>query len=215
MGDRPVLNCKLDSDIFRSFYFLKEELVDFCRQEGLQTIGGKIELTDRIAQYLSTGEKIMGKSQKEVNQKNENRKNENQKKAYQKSVSKEKDSIIIGTITEDSIIEDNFVCSERHRAFLKSVIGDRFSFNVLFQKWLKANAGKTYKDAVRAYFQIVEDKKKSTTDIDRQFEYNTYIRDFFKDNEGKLLKDAILCWKYKKGLQGHNRYERQDLIALK
>lgn len=50
---------------------------------------------------------------------------------------------------------------------------------------------------------------------DKQFEYNIYIRDFFTDNQGKSLNDAIKCWKYKKQLQGHNRYERTDLIALK
>jgi hypothetical protein len=84
----------------------------------------------------------------------------------------------------------------------------------LFQKWLKANAGKTYADAVRAYYQILAEKKQGRTKIDRQFEYNTYIRDFFEDNKGKRLDDAILCWKYKKGLPGHNRYERSDLSAL-
>ena len=50
--------------------------------------------------------------------------------------------------------------------------------------------------------------------IDKQFEYNTYIRDFFDDNPGRTLDDAIRCWKYKKSLKGHNRYEREDLGAL-
>ncbi len=61
---------------------------------------------------------------------------------------------------------------------------------------------------------IVRSWKKGKAVIDRQFEYNTYIRDFFADNEGKSLKDAIKCWKYKKGLRGHNRYEKSDLIAI-
>lgn len=51
-------------------------------------------------------------------------------------------------INEDSKIEENIVCSEVHRAFFKEHIGKSFSFNVAFQKWLKANAGKTYKDAI-------------------------------------------------------------------
>lgn len=34
-------------------------------------------------------------------------------------------------------------------------------FNVLFQKWLKSNAGKTYGDAINSYYQILEVKKKS------------------------------------------------------
>mgnify|MGYP007107926100 CR=1 FL=1 len=31
----------------------------------------------------------------------------------------------------------------------------------------------------------------------------------------KTLEEAIKCWKYKKNLQGHNRYEESDLIVLK
>ncbi len=46
------------------------------------------------------------------------------------------------------------------------------------------------------------------------FREATYIRVFFADNKGKSLDDAIKCWKYKKQLQGHNRYEKSDLIAL-
>ena len=52
------------------------------------------------------------------------------------------------------------------------------------------------------------------TAIDRQFEYNTYIRDFYAENTGKSLEDAIKCWKYKKSLPGHNRYEKSDLNIL-
>lgn len=57
-------------------------------------------------------------------------------------------------------------------------------------------------------------KKRSKTKIDKQFEYNTYIRDFFADNRGKSLDEAIKCWKYKKQLPGHNRYEKSDLDVL-
>ena len=112
------------------------------------------------------------------------------------------------------MIEPNIVCSEKHRAFFKEKIGKTFSFNVAFQKWLKSNAGKTYADAIQAYYAILEEKKKSKTVIDKQFEYNTYIRDFFADNNGMSLENAIKCWKYKKSLKGHNRYEKSDLIAL-
>lgn len=121
---------------------------------------------------------------------------------------------IISSITEDAEIEVDFVCSERHRAFFKEHIGNSFSFNVGFQKWLKGNSGKTYKEAISAYYQIVEDKKKGKSQIDKQFEYNTYIRDFYADNQGKSLEEAIKCWKYKKRLPGHNCYEQLDLVAL-
>lgn len=188
--DRPVLDRNLDCKTFREFYYLKEELVDFCRKNKLPTTGGKIEITDRIACFLDTGEIPIVKTQK-------------------------KSTPTVTEIDEETKIETDFVCSEKHRAFFKEHIGNHFSFNVAFQKWLKTNAGKTYREAIDAYYQIFEKKKNGTTQIDKQFEYNTYIRDFFADNKGKSLEEAIQCWKYKKQLQGHNRYEQSDLEALK
>lgn len=35
MIERPNLCTKLDSKLFREFYYLKEELVKFCRENGL------------------------------------------------------------------------------------------------------------------------------------------------------------------------------------
>ena len=189
MEKRPNLDINLDSKIFKEYYWLKEELIDFCRKNNLQTTGGKLELTERIAIFLDTGEKTY-KTRNKIN------------------------TTITNEITLDTIIEENFVCSEKHRAFYKEIMGNSFSFNVVFQKWLKSNAGKTYQDSIIAYYQILEDKKKNKTTIDRQFEYNTYIRDFFNDNKDKSLEQAIKCWKYKKSLRGHNKYEREDLKVL-
>ena len=190
MNERPNLCIKLDSKTFKEYYYLKEELIEFCRKNNLQTTGGKVELTERIAKFLDTGERIV--------------ENHNTRRTK-----------IVDEITLDTIIEDNFICSEKHRAFYKEQIGKTFSFNVLFQKWLKSNSGKTYKDSIDAYYKILEDKKQNKTTIDKQFEYNTYIRDFFNDNKDKSLEQAIKCWKYKKSLKGHNKYEKTDLIALK
>ncbi|WP_341479239.1 DUF6434 domain-containing protein [Clostridium gasigenes] len=189
MTTRPILSSRLDSETFKAYYYLKEELVLFCKEVGLQSTGGKESLTERIYCFLDTGKKLRVTNNKKV-------------------------TVDIGKITLESVIEENFVCSEKHRAFFKEVIGSGFSFNVIFQKWLKSNTGKTYSRAVDAYYNIQEEKKVVATKIDSQFEYNTYIRDFFNDNKGKLLSDAIKCWKYKKRLQGHNRYETKDLLVL-
>ena len=189
MRERPELNKKPDAATFSSFYYLKQELADFCKENGLPASGSKIELTDRIAYFLDTGK-------------------------VQKPSTERKTAVNTGTLTENTVIEPNIVCSEKHRAFFSEKIGKSFSFNVPFQKWLKANAGKTYGDAIRAYDRILEEKKLTKTEIGGQFEYNTYIRDFFADNPGKNLHDAIICWNYKKGLPGHHRYEQSDLCAL-
>ena len=191
MEARPALSKCLSSKEFTEYYYLKEELVSFCHDNDLPATGSKQDLTDRIAFFLETGK--------------------TEPPAAKRNTKTRKP---VSGITRSGIIEDGFVCTETHRAFFKKEIGSGFSFNVRFQQWLKANAGKTYGDAIDAYYQILEEKKAGKSLIGKQFEYNAYIRDFFADNAGKKLADAIRCWKYKKSLKGHNRYERSDLAAL-
>ena len=120
---------------------------------------------------------------------------------------------LMSEISLDAKLGENFKCSEDKREFFKNEIGNSFKFNVKFQKWLKANPDKTYRDAINAYHEIQNSKEK--TQIGKQFQYNQYIRDFFEDNNDKSLEDAIACWKYKKSLKGHNKYEKSDLEILK
>lgn len=188
--NRPLLDKNLNSNEFKQYYYLKEELVKFCKENNLQTTGSKIELTNRIIKFLDTVEKEVVTSNK-------------------------KNKINDKLISLDSIIEENFVCTENKRKFFKEQIGKSFSFNVLFQKWLKNNSGKTYRDAIDAYYKILEEKKNNKTEIDSQFEYNAYIRDFFNDNKDLTLNDAIKCWNYKKSKKGHHKYEKDDLKVLK
>lgn len=185
---RPPLTRALDSQTFFRYYYLKEELTAFCRENKLPTSGGKLELTRRIAHFLDTGEILP-------------------------AAPRSPRPADVGTISKETRIEPNFKCTEKHRAFFKEQIGPGFSFHVGFQKWLRANTGKTYAEAIAAYYETLAEKKRGTV-IDPQFAYNTYIRDFFANNAGKSLSDAIACWKYKKSLPGHNRYEPSDLTAL-
>ena len=184
----PKLTRNLKPEEFKEYYFLKEELKDFCRSEGLKVGGSKEDLEKRIVHYLATGEEL--------------------KEPKVRQSSKE-------TVTEislDSKLGENFKCSEDKRAFFEKEIGSGFKFKVKFQKWLKANPEKTYRDAVAAYHEIQNSDEK--TEIGKQFQYNRYIRDFFKNNDDKSLDDAIKCWKYKKSLKGHNKYEDSDLKVL-
>lgn len=184
----PELTKDLKSDEFKEYYFLKEELKDFCRSEGLKVSGSKEDLEKRIVYYLETGEKL----------------DEVSVRQYSDKTSTE--------VSLDSKLGENFKCSEDKRAFFEKKIGSSFKFKVKFQKWLKSNPDKTYRDAIDAYFKIQDSTEK--TEIGKQFQYNQYIRDFFESNEDKSLDDAIKCWKYKKSLKGHNKYEESDLEVL-
>lgn len=195
--NRYKLTKDLTSAEFKEYYFLKEELKEFCRNEGLKVSGSKIELEERIVYFLDTG-----KSLDEA--KNNSKTNPDSYSKNDNSNSQE--------IRLDSILGENFKCSEDKREFFQNEIGKGFKFKVKFQKWLKANPDKTYQDAIDAYYDIQSSKEK--TKIDKQFQYNQYIRDFFKDNDNKTLDDAINCWNYKKSQRGHNKYERSDLNIL-
>ena len=185
---RPQLNRNLDIETFRKWYWLKEELVAFCKENNIPSAGSKNELNERIVHFLDTGEIIKPDQKKKHTSDNKT------------------------DITLQSVIEEGFVCSEKNRAFFKEQIGKTFSFNVQFQKWLKNNSGKTYAEAIEAYHMIRKDKKEKP--IGKQFEYNTYIRAFFKDNKDRTLKEAIRCWKFKKSQPGDNHYDRSDLKIL-
>ena len=97
MSQRPELSRALNGATFRSFYYLKQELADFCKEHGLPASGSKAELTDRIAYFLNTG-KVQKPSPRRIS------------------------AVIIGTLTEDTVIEPNIVCSEKHRAFFSEKI---------------------------------------------------------------------------------------------
>lgn len=95
--------------------------------------GSKAELNQRIANFLRTGKKL---------------------------VPKKKPTKIARTeeLTLESLIEENIIFSEKHRAFFKQELGESFRFKVAFQKWLKSNPGKTYREAVLMYPDIAVKK---------------------------------------------------------
>ncbi len=65
MSKRPDLTKGLYSTTFRSFYYMKEELTVFCRNNDLPTAGSKTELTERIAYFLDT-RKILNNRHKKI-----------------------------------------------------------------------------------------------------------------------------------------------------
>ena len=50
----------------RRFYYLKRELADFCKENGLPTSGSKAELTDRIAYFLDTGNVLKSSAERKT-----------------------------------------------------------------------------------------------------------------------------------------------------
>lgn len=192
MSNRPALSTKISIQDFKDYYWSKQELINFCRSEYLDKRGGKIEIANRIEEYLKTGTR-------------------NSFQGEQSTTSRFDWNI--ENLSPDTEITDNYKNTENVREFFKNQIGDKFKFNVKFMNWMKSAQGKTLGDAIEQWLSITNEFRtnKSHKQIQPQFEYNTYIRDFMKDNPGKTLKDAINCWKVKKSKPGDNKYSQSDL----
>ncbi|GGN64913.1 DUF6434 domain-containing protein [Oceanobacillus indicireducens] len=184
---RPSLTKNISVQSFKDFYWLKEELQAFCRGNGLSPSGSKIEISDRIETYLLTGEI--------------------KKPARSSKTTKRRELQV--ELSLDTVIMENHRCSQHVRAFFKTII-PAFHFSTYIQNYFKNNVGKTYRDAVNAWYEEEERKKDPSykKKIAPQFEYNQFIRDFFADpkNKGKSRKKAIEAWNEIKKLPGSNKY---------
>jgi len=184
---RPKLSKEINIEDFKNYYWLKEELATFCKELGIPSYGPKLELTERIIMFLSTG--VITKAPKKKGSK-----------------AKQYDSLSL-----DTVIVLNHKCSQDIREFFIKEIGKQFHFSTYIQSFFKNNPGKTFQDVVKAWYDEEERKKDPsfTKEISPQFEYNQFIRDFYQDpiNKGKSRNDAIDAWNTVKNLPGDNKYK--------
>ncbi|KAA0965711.1 cytoplasmic protein [Sporosarcina sp. ANT_H38] len=185
---RPKLTKNSNVQEFKDFYWLKEELQLYCRENGISSTGSKMEISDRIELFLRTGE-------------------------ITKPLRNSKVKKILYTQNElnlETFITENHRCSQNVRAFFKIAINSKFHFSTYIQNYIKKNVGKTYRDVVIAWYEE-EDRKKAPSykkKIGPQFEYNQFTSDFFADskNKGKSRQEAIDAWNHLKKLPGSNKY---------
>lgn len=168
---RPTLDLETDANEFLAFYWLKIELVEFCRVNGLPTSGSKRELTERIAHFLRTGELLLPEKRPKL-------KTDGQ------------------VPTLDTIITPDYRSNQINRAFFEEVIGSHFHFSTAFQQYFKENMGKTFGDAV-AYWYVLEERAQrgEKTAIGSQFEYNRFIRQYHEQNPDATHAAAVAAWK--------------------
>ncbi len=172
MSDRPNLTTSILVEDFNDFYWLKEELLDFCRREGLSGSGAKIDISKRIGHFLRTGEKLSPKRRKKRGAMPEN-------------------------FTRETIIGSGWRCSQGIRNFFEAEIGSSFHFNQTMRDFIKNEEGETLQDAIEAWH---EEKRapKIRTEIEPQFEYMRHMRDYFDKNPQGTRKEALKAWNEKK-----------------
>lgn len=194
--DRPDLETIADAATFRDWYWLKAELMDYCRAHGLATTGKKADLADRIAHYLETGDRVAPASRKRA------RPSSSFDWAH-------------AELTRETVITDSYTNGPNTRAFFEREIGPRFRFSIAFMDWMRTNTGKTLGDAVEAWLALEQRRKKGERSvIPEGNQYNRYVRDFFDANPGRTMAEARASWLAKRNRPGTNRYEPGDLETL-
>jgi hypothetical protein len=176
---------------FLDTYYLKNELLEICKENNLPRNGSKENLIKYICDFI-----------------------ENKKITKIKTKINKTDNDFMPEL--DKIIDIHYSNNEIHRKFFTREIGEHFKYNVQFMNWMNKNKGKkTYKEAMEIWNKILLEKKLGKkNEIGTQFEYNQYTRDFFENNPKLSRKECIKCWKYKKEQMGKHKYEKGDLKIL-
>lgn len=181
---------------FNKWYWLKEEMVEICKQSEVPSNGRKFELRDRIMFALDNDGEIKPE----------------QKKKRKKS----KFNWANAKLTLKTEITDSVSFGPNFRSFMKSQIGNNFSCNSDFMDWVKGNIGETLETAIAKYHQL--EKRRENPEFKREIAdnnmFNQYTRDFMEDNPRQSLKNVRKFWLLKKQLpmkNGFVKYEKSDL----
>jgi Domain of unknown function (DUF6434)/SAP domain-containing new25 len=192
---RPSISSISTGKNLKQWYWLKTELVAYCKVAGVNYSGGKFEILKRIAEMLDN--------------------------KYSPSMKLKKVKSTFNWHTESlsltTKITDSYRNGSNVRSFFVKYCGEKFHFSISFMKWMKENNGKKLKDAVKEWKRLDELSKDKNfkSAIPSHNQYNQYIRDFFADNPSKTLKEARHFWKMKRELPlGRHKYEKSDLKLI-
>ena len=188
MQNRPELSQKISVADFKNFYWLKTELITFCKAQKIPSQGSKLDLAQRIEVFLSTGEDLQSQS-------------------ANKSVPFYDSDKEITTQTRVVYYKND----AKTRAFFVAHLGNKFRFNAYLRAFAKQK-----NDGKLCYGDLIQGYKASLTlpkpDIEQQFEYNQFQRDFYKNSPDKTQLACSRAWKLVKSTRGGCTYE--DYIKL-
>lgn len=182
---------------FREFYWLKEELQEFCRRQGLLTSGGKREIAERIEHFLETGE----------------RRDRRSAPGQTTGAGRSEPPPTLGALSMSTRAPPGFRCTQEARAFFERHLGAAFRFTVTLQRFIKDHPGVTFAEIAEEWKrQHAVRKAGFRPEIAPQFEYNQFTRDFFADprNKGRTRQDCIEAWKRTRARRGDNDYRPED-----
>ena len=175
---RPPLDDGIGASDLRDYYWMKAELVEWCRRRGIPSGGGKLELIERMTRFLETGDT-------------------GRETGRRKSSPHSRFDWANARLTESTLITSDYRATRNVRAFFEDRLGESFRINVPFTAWMRANAGKTLGDAVSAWKRLKEEEglRAGPKEIAPQFEYNRFVRAWRISNPGATHDDVVAAWR--------------------
>jgi hypothetical protein len=170
---RPPLTKKISINDLAGYYWLKEELADFCRENDISASGSKQELFDRVRMFIETGEKPA---------------------ETKKTSSRKERGSMPKVFTRRSVIGPGWHCSQELRYFFEREIGESFHFDGVMRELIYHGAGLTLDEVIQSW-KSSNESFSPKKEIAPQFEYNRHIRAYFSEHKGATLADAIDAWK--------------------
>jgi hypothetical protein len=196
---RPDINDIETGKELKRWYWLKQELVDYCKSIRLSYAGAKFDIMERIAIQLDNG---ISKPENKVKTTKPTSKFD-----WAKS-----------ELNFDTEITDSYKNGINARKFFKQHCGDKFHFSIPFMNYMKNNCGKTLQIAIDEWKKQNEQTKNKNfkSEIPAGNQYNKYLRDFFEDNPKMTIQQARHFWNLKRNLPlGRHIYEKSDLNLKK
>ncbi len=172
-AQRPSLTPAMSAEEFRAWYWLKEDLVAFCRAHDLSRAGLKREIEARICAYLSGSEKSKPR------------------------VQPRRAGVMPREFALETIIGKGWRCSPVLGSYLRSVLGRSFHFNQAMRTFIHTAEGRTLRDACLLYQNSVRPGAPKAA-IPEQLEYNRHFREYFRDHPKATRDEAIAAWRRKR-----------------
>ncbi len=186
---RPYLNRSISIKDFNEFYWKKNELINFCKQNNLSSCGNKIEVTQRIGAFLATGKEMH----------------------FVKGLTRNQRDSHFKLLTPNTVVM-NYKSDKVTRDFFIREIGKHFTFKSTVLNWIKEQQQRkitlTYGDIVHKWKEIYNEQTNSLfqTKIPIQFQFNQFMRDWKLAKAGPGAKKAWVFIRSHRGLPTFSHY---------
>jgi len=165
---RPALTPALGADTFADWYWLKQELQAYCRQQGWPASGSKAELMQRVHAGLA-GHPLPVPALPRVRAA----------------------AAIPAVLTPDTQVAPGWRLNAALRAFFVQHLGPGFRFNQALRDFFRDPQDRTLAEALALWRAAQQDPPAA---IERQFQFNRHVRDYFAQHPGATRAQMLQAW---------------------